>query len=226
MRYEIKGAPYPVGIVSLDTNEKVLCQKGAMTWMSPNMKMETNTGGGIGKMFTRAISGESLFQNTYTSEGGPGMIAFGSSFPGDIIAIDMQPGMSIVAQKRAFLASADTVTFEMFFQKKIGSGFFGGEGFIMQKFTGTGMLLLEIDGSVVEYELGAGESMLVDTGYLAAMDATCSIAIEQIKGIGNVLLGGEGLFNTRITGPGKIWLQTMPFTNVVDEIRKYIPTQG
>ena len=226
MRYEIKGAPYPVGVVSLDTNEKVVCQKGAMTWMSPNMKMETNTGGGIGKMFSRALSGESLFQNTYTSEGGPGMIAFGSSFPGDIIAIDMQPGMSIVAQKTAFLASAASVTFEMFFQKKFGSGLFGGEGFIMQKFTGSGMLLLEIDGSVVEYELGAGESMLVDTGYLAAMDASCSIEIEQIKGIGNVLLGGEGLFNTRVTGPGKIWLQTMPFTNVVDEIKKYIPTQG
>ena len=225
MRYEIQGAPYPVGVVHMDAGEKVICQKGAMTWMTPNMKMETS-GGGIGKMFSRAISGESLFQNTYTAEGGPGMIAFGSSFPGDMIAIDLQPGQTIVAQKTAFLASAATVSYEMFFQKKVGAGFFGGEGFIMQKFSGSGMLLLEIDGSVIKYDLAAGESMLIDTGYLAAMDATCSIEIETVKGLGNALLGGEGFFNTKVTGPGTLWLQTMPFSNVIDEIKKYIPTQG
>ncbi|MCR4646452.1 MAG: TIGR00266 family protein [Oscillospiraceae bacterium] len=225
MTYEIKGAPFPVGVVNVDAGEAVVCQTGAMTWMSPNMKMETK-GGGLGKMFGRLVSGESLFQNIYTAEGGPGMIAFGSSVPGEIKAIDMQPGMTIIAQKTAFLASAQTVTFETFFQKKLGAGFLGGEGFIMQKFTGTGMLLIEIDGSSVEYELAAGQSMLIDTGYLAAMDGTCSIDIETVKGVGNALLGGEGFFNTRVTGPGRIWLQTMPINQLAGSLIPYIPSKG
>ena len=225
MTYEIKGAPFPVGVVNVDAGEAVVCQTGAMTWMSPNMKMETK-GGGLGKMFGRLVSGESLFQNIYTAEGGPGMIAFGSSVPGEIKAIDMQPGMTIIAQKTAFLASAQTVTFETFFQKKLGAGFLGGEGFIMQKFTGTGMLLIEIDGSSVEYELAAGQSMLIDTGYLAAMDGTCSIDIETVKGVGNALLGGEGFFNTRVTGPGRIWLQTMPINQLAGSLIPYIPSMG
>ncbi|MBR3629063.1 MAG: TIGR00266 family protein [Oscillospiraceae bacterium] len=224
MNYEIKGTPFPVGVVNLEAGESVICQNGAMTWMSPNMKMETK-GGGIGKMFGRMLTGESLFQNIYTAEGGPGMIAFGSSCPGEIFALDMQPGMTIVAQKHAFLASAQTVTFETFFQKKVGAGFFGGEGFIMQKFTGSGMLLLEIDGSIVTYELAAGQSMLVDTGYLAAMDGTCSVDIETVKGVGNALLGGEGFFNTRVTGPGRVWLQTMPINQFAGSLIPYMPSK-
>ena len=225
MQYEIQGAPYPVAILNLEGGEKVICQSGAMVWMSQNMKMETK-GGGIGKIFSRAISGESLFQNIYTAEGGPGMIAFGSSVPGEILAMDLTPGQSIVAQKSAFLASAPTVNYELFLQKKLGSGFFGGEGFIMQKFTGTGTLLLEIDGSVITYDLAPGQTMLVDTGYLAACDATCSIDIESVKGLGNVLVGGEGLFNTKVTGPGRIYLQTMPMSNMASAIARYIPSKG
>ena len=224
MNYEVKGAPFPVGVVNLEAGESVICQNGAMTWMSPNMKMETK-GGGIGKMFGRLMTGESLFQNIYTAEGGPGMIAFGSSCPGEIMALDMTPGMSIVAQKHAFLAAARTVTFETFFQKKVGAGFLGGEGFIMQKFTGTGMLLLEIDGSVVTYELAAGQSMLIDTGYLAAMDGTCSVDIETVKGVGNALLGGEGFFNTKVTGPGRVWLQTMPINQFAGSLIPYLPSK-
>ena len=225
MRYEIQGAPYPVAVLNMDGGENVICQSGAMVWMSPNMKMQTS-GGGIGKMFSRALSGESLFQNTYTAEGGPGMIAFASTCPGDLLAIDLQPGQSIVAQKTAFLASASTVSYEMFFQKKIGAGFFGGEGFIMQKFSGSGLLLLEIDGSVVTYDLAPGETMLVDTGNLAACDAPCTIDIETVKGVGNALLGGEGFFHTKVTGPGKIWLQTMPLVNFANEIAKFIPSKS
>ncbi len=225
MQYEIKGAPYPVSVINLEAGESVLCQSGAMTWMSPNMKMETK-GGGIGKMFSRALSGETLFQNTYTAQGGPGTIAFSSTVPGDILAIDLQPGQSIVAQKSAFLASASTVSYEMFFQKKLGAGFFGGEGFIMQKFSGSGMLLLEIDGSCITYDLGAGETMLIDTGNLAAMDATCSMDIETVKGVGNALLGGEGLFHTKVTGPGKVYLQTLPISNMATAIARYIPSKN
>lgn len=225
MQYEIQGKPFPVATITLENGECVVCQKGAMTWMTPNISMQTQ-GGGIGKMFSRAVSGEAMFQNIYTAQGGQGMIAFGSSVPGDIMAIEMTKDMDIVAQKSAFLASSQSVSYELFLQKKIGTGFFGGEGFIMQKFSGTGILLLEIDGSIVSYDLGVGQSMLIDTGYLAAMEGTCSLDIEKVKGVGNALLGGEGFFNTKVTGPGRIWLQTMPLAHLAGAIRRYIPTSG
>ncbi len=225
MKYEIQGSPYPVAVIYLENGESVVCQKGAMTWMSPNMEMQTSVGS-IGKMFGRAFSGESMFQNIYTAKGGNGMIAFGSSAPGEIMPIEITPTQTIVAQKSAFLASEKSVNYELFFQKKISSGFFGGEGFIMQKFTGSGTLLLEIDGSIVNYTLAPGQSILVDTGYLAAMDATCSISIENVKGVGNALFGGEGFFNTKITGPGRVWLQTMPLAQMASSIARYIPTSG
>lgn len=221
MRFEIKGEPLPVVIVYLDANETINCQKGAMSWMTPNMKMETHTGG-IGKAFSKMFSGESMFTNTYISEGGPGMIAFASSFPGSIIPFDISKGDMIV-QKSGYLASQPTVELSIAFQKKIGAGFFGGEGFIMQKLHGQGMAFVEIDGYVVEYELQAGQQMLIDTGYLAAMSDTCKMDIQQVKGIGNVLFGGEGLFNTVVTGPGKIYLQTMPISNFAGAVAAVIP---
>lgn len=222
MYYEIKGTPLPVVICNLNANESIKCEKGAMSWMSNNMNMTTNAGGGIGKMFSRAVSGESIFQNIYTAQGGPGMIAFASCFPGQILAIPITPQKGIVAQKSSFLASEISVELSIHFQKKIGAGFFGGEGFIMQRLSGNGMAFLEIDGSVVEYDLLPGQSMLIDTGYLAAMDDTCSIDIETVKGFGNVLFGGESLFNTRVSGPGHIWLQTMPASKVAGAISPFI----
>lgn len=195
-----------------------------MAWMSPNMQMSTNAGGGIGKMFSRAFSGESIFRNEYTAVGGVGEIAFSTSVPGNILPIEISDSKVIVAQKSAYLASSPTVDMSVFFQKKLGAGFFGGEGFIMQKFSGRGTVFLEIDGSVVEYDLRPGESMLIDTGYLAAMDSTCSIEIESVKGIGNALFGGEGFFNTRISGPGHVWLQTMPVISIAGAVRPYIVT--
>ena len=224
MRFEIKGEPLPVVIVYLDANETINCQKGAMSWMTPNMKMETHTGG-IGKAFSKMFSGESMFTNTYISEGGPGMIAFASSFPGSIIPFDISKGDMIV-QKSGYLASQPTVELSIAFQKKIGAGFFGGEGFIMQKLSGRGMAFLEIDGYGVEYTLGAGEQMIVDTGNLAMMDATCSIDIQSVKGVKNVLFGGEGMFNTVVTGPGRILLQTMPMSAFAGAIASVLPSKG
>jgi len=226
MQFEIKGDNFPVLICNLDAGESIANQQGAMSWMSPNMRMSTNAGGGIGKLFSRAVTGESIFQNIYTAEGGPGMIAYSSSFPGTILPIQISPTRTIIAQKTAFLASQTSVNFEIFFQKKIGSGFFGGEGFIMQKFTGNGMLFLEINGSIIEYDLAPNQSMLVDTGYLAAADSTISIDIESVKGIGNALFGGEGLFNTRITGPGHVWIQTMPINQFAGSLSKYMIKTG
>ena len=224
MRYEIKGDTLPVVICYLDGGESVVTEGGGMSWMSPNMQMETTSNGGVGKMFGRMFSGEKMFQNIYTAAGGNGMIAFASSFPGSIRAFEIAPGKEIIAQKSAFLASEAGVSFELYFQKKIAGGFFGGEGFIMQKFSGNGMLFLEIDGSTMAYDLAAGQSLLVDTGNLAAMEATCSIDVQTVKGIGNVLLGGEGLFNTRVTGPGRIWLQTMPISNMAGAMARVMPS--
>ena len=222
MKYEIKGTPMPTVICYLDQNEMMKTEKGAMSWMSENMEMQTNAGGSVGKAFSRMVSGESMFQNTYTAMNGPGMIAFSSSFPGEILPVKIEEGKSIVAQKSAFLASESGVDMSIFFQKKLGAGFFGGEGFIMQKFTGNGMIFLEIDGSLVIYDLQPGQSMLLDNGYLAAMEDTVSISIDRVKGVGNVLFGGEGLFNTKVTGPGKIWLQSMPIFQMAGSIRNYI----
>ena len=222
MRYEIKGEPLPVVICYLNGGEKVMCEKGAMAWMTPNMKMETGTGG-IGKAFSKMFSGESIFHNTYEAQGGDGMIAFPSSFPGSILAFDISQGEMIV-QKGGYLASEPSVEFSIAFQKKLGAGFFGGEGFIMQRLSGKGMAFVEVDGYVVEYELAAGQQMLSDTGYLAAMSGTCTMDIQTVKGIGNALFGGEGLFNTVVIGPGKIYLQTMPINNVAGVIAPFIST--
>lgn len=223
MNFEITGAPFPILNIQLKQGESIICQKGGMAWMSQAMTMQTS-GGGLGKMFSKAISGESMFQNTYTASNGDGFIAVGSKVPGNILPIQLSDGNSIIAQKSAFLASETGVSFEMFFQKKLGAGFFGGEGFIMQKYKGNGMVFLEIDGSIIEYVLAPNETMKLDTGYLAAMESSVKIDIETVKGIGNALLGGEGFFNTVVTGPGKIWLQTMPTSVLASSIQPYIVT--
>ncbi len=225
MRYEIIGEPMPAVICNLDSGETMISESGAMSWMSPNMEMQT-TGGGAGKIFGRILSGENMFQNHYTAKGGPGMIAFASSFPGSIRAFNITPSSPIICQKRSFLASTMGIDLSIHFQKKLGSGFFGGEGFIMQKISGSGTAFIEIDGSAVDYELGAGEQMIIDTGYLVMMDATVRLDIEQIKGVKNVLFGGEGLFNTRVTGPGRIVVQTMPVANFAGLISSLIPSKS
>lgn len=223
MQYEIKGAPFPVVVCNLAGGESVRCQRGAMCWMSPNMEMATTTGG-LGKMFGKALTGESLTENQYTAQGGPGMIAFGSGVPGNILAVDVTGGRTIIAQKRSFLASEMGVNVETHFQKKGAAGFFGGEGFIMQKFSGQGTVFLEIDGSTVEYMLQPGQTLIVDTGSLAAMDASVNMDIQMVKGLGNMLGGGEGLFNTVLTGPGRVWLQTMPVPSLAGALVPYLPS--
>ena len=225
MQYQIYGEPMPVVICNVDPGESIISESGAMSWMTPNMEMQTS-GGGAGKMFGRMFSGESLFQNIYTAQGGPGMIAFASSFPGSIRAFEITPNHPIVCQKKAFLASTSGVEMSVHFQKKMGTGFFGGEGFIMQKLSGSGTAFLEIDGSVVEYNLEKGQQMLIDTGYLAMMDDTVTMEIQQIKGVKNVLFGGEGLFNTLVTGPGRVLIQTMPISNVASVIARMIPSKS
>ena len=222
MRYEIQGGAFPIVVCRLSGGEQMITEKGSMVWMSPNIQMETQ-GGGLGRMFSKAFSGESMFQNIYTARG-DGMITFGSRFPGQIKAVDIGPGREMILQKNAFLAAEAGVELSIHFNKKLGPGFFGGEGFILQRLSGSGTAFVEIDGALVEYELGPGERLVVDTGNVAGFTPGVEMDIQQVPGLKNKLLGGEGLFHTILTGPGRVWLQTMPICNVAASIRPFIPT--
>lgn len=226
MQYKIQGDNLPVVICQLEANERMITQRGGMAWMSPNMQMDTTSNGGFGKAFGRMFSGDSFFQNVYTAQGGNGLIAFASSFPGEIIPFEIHPGQEYILQKRAFLASEAGVNLTVHFHKKVASGLFGGEGFILQRVSGNGIVFAEFDGSVVEYELKPGQQIVVDTGNLAAMSASCQFDIQTVPGLKNVMFGGEGLFHTVITGPGHVWLQTMPISSVANALRPYFPSSG
>lgn len=223
IKYEIEGGSLPVVICYPEMGQTLCTQSGAMSWMSPNMRMQTNSGGGIKKALGRLFSGDSIFMNEYTPQGGNGMIAFASSFPGSIIPFEITNGNGIIVQKSGFLAMEKGLDLSVFFQKSLGRGFFGGEGFIMQRISGEGTAFVEIDGYCKEYTLAAGESIIVDTGYLAAMSETCTMDIQTVKGIKNALFGGEGIFNTRITGPGKVYIQSMPIINTAQRLIPYLP---
>ena len=224
IKYEIEGGSLPVLICYPEAGETLCTQSGAMSWMSPNMEMVTNSGGGIKKALGRLLSGESLFMNEYTAKGGAGMIAFGAALPGRIIPFDVTPGNGIIIQKTGFLAMEKGLDLSLFFQKKFGAGFFGGEGFVLQKVSGNGTVFVEIDGYCKEYTLGAGEQIVVDSGYLAAMTEDCTMDVRSVKGIKNVLFGGEGVFNTVITGPGKVYVQSMPASSLAEKIVPFLPS--
>lgn len=226
MEYSIEGTPLPVVICQLRAGETMITEGGAMAWMSPNMKMETTSGGGIGKAFGRMFSGESLFLNRYTAMGNSGMISFASSFPGSIRALQIAPDRQFVVQKSGFLAAENGVDLSIYFQKRFGAGFFGGEGFIMQRLSGQGTAFIEIDGHAVEYDLAPGQQLIVDTGYVAAMDATVEIDVVSVPGLKNMFFGGEGVFNTVLTGPGRVILQTHPISQMAGVINRYLPNRN
>lgn len=220
MKYEITNQPFTVLTLHMEQGESVKCQSGAMAWMSPGINMETKTGG-LGSMFKKAIVGESLALNHY-SAGSAGELTLAKQCPGEILMFNIGEA-PIIGQKSSFLAATENVNIDIYLQKKFSTGFFGGEGFLMQQFSGSGYVWLEIDGSVQERTLAAGEQLIVDSGYVAAMDASCSMEIQQVKGFTNVLLGGEGLFNTVVTGPGRVWLQTMPVSALAMNLYAYMP---
>ena len=222
IRYEIEGGNLPVAICYPEAGQTLCNQSGAMRWMSPNMMMDTTSGGGLKKMFGRLFSGESIFLNEYTPVNGRGMIAFASAFPGTIIPYEVSPGNGIIVQKRGFLAMEKGLDISVYFQKRLGKGLFGGEGFIMERISGNGLVFIEIDGHCKEYDLGVGESIIVDTGYLAAMSESCTMDIQTVQGAKNIFLGGEGLFHTRITGPGKVYIQSMPVINTAQALMPYL----
>lgn len=226
VKYEIEGGSLPVVICYPQNGEALCTQSGAMSWMSPNMQMSTTSGGGVKKALGRFFSGESLFLNEYTCRNGQGMIAFASTLPGKIIPFEVTPGNGIIIQKTAFLAMEKGLDLSIYFQKKFGSGFFGGEGFIMQKISGNGLVFLEIDGYCKEYELQAGEQIIVDTGYLAAMSESCSMEVQSTGSFKNAIFGGEGFFNTVISGPGKVYVQSMPATAIARRLAPFMPVSS
>lgn len=224
--YRIDGTTLPVVTIELQPGEVIYSESGGMSWMSGNVEMKTHSGGGLGRMVKRAISGESLFITDFFVNQGRGTVAFASEFPGKIIPFDLRGGESIIVQKDAFMCAEKSVDMDMHFRKRLGTGFFGGEGFIMQRITGPGLAFIEVDGEVVEYDLQPGQQLKVDTGHLAAMEASVDFDVTMLKGFRNILLGGEGLFLASVRGPGKVWLQTMPMSKLAQKVAQFMPQTG
>ena len=221
MRYRIDGENLPVLKVLLEQGEAIECEAGAMSWMDNEIQMQTSAGG-LGKMFGRMLTNERVFTNTYVANR-TGEIAFSSKFPGSIRAVEITPGNGLIVQKGSFLASFGNITSEVYIQQRLGRGLFGGEGFLMRRFTGNGIVFLEIDGSAHEYDIPAGDCKIIDTGYVAAMTESCRMEVKTISGVTNVLFGGEGLFNTVVYGPGKVTLQSMPIASTAMQLYQYMP---
>lgn len=223
LAYEIVGTTLQAAVLHVPEGQRVYTQSGGMSWMSGNVKMETNMQGGLGGMFSRMFSGESIFMVHFTAEQETGLVGFASTFPGKIVPLHLQAGEEMIAQKEAFMCAEESVQLGIHFRKKLGAGLFGGEGFIMQKLTGPGLAILEFDGEVVEYTLSPGQLLKVDTGHVAMYEPTVGFDIEMVHGFKNLLFGGEGLFLTTLRGPGRVWLQTMPMMNLAKKIAEYIP---
>lgn len=226
MEYKIIGSTMQAVEIQLQPGERVFTESGAMVWMSGNISMDTNLKGGLFKSIGRALSGESLTFTYFEAKHGPGFVAFAPAAPGKIIPISLRPGYDIIAQKNSFMCGTDGVDVEIHFQKKLGTGFFGGEGFITQRLHGSGTVFLELDGEVVERELAAGEVLKVDTAHVGAYESTVDMDIEFVKGFKNVIFGGEGLFLTTLRGPGKVWLQTMTLANLAAKIAQNMGKSG
>jgi len=224
MQYDIRGTVMQTVDVWLEAGESVYTESGGMCWMSPNMEMETSGKGGFFKGIARKMSGESFFLTTYKCSEGRGLVAFSNEFPGKILAFDLASGQSIICQKDAFLAAQTSVQLGVHFQKKLGVGFFGGEGFVLQKLTGPGVAWLEIAGEITEYTLKEGQTLKIDQGYLAVMEPTVAFDITTVKGLKNIFFSGEGLFLGTLTGPGKVWLQSMPLSNLAAKIASVLPS--
>lgn len=226
MQYQIRGTTMQTVDVQLQQGETVYTESGGMAWMTGNIKMETGMKGGLMGAIGRGLAGESLFLVDYTCESGEGWVTFASEFPGKIVPLELGPGETMICQKDAFMCAEKSVTLEMHFRKRLGAGLFGGEGFILQKLTGPGTAFLELAGEITEYELQQGQELKVDTGHIAMYQPSVDFDIETVKGIKNILFGGEGLFLARLRGPGKVWLQSMPIVNLASKIARYIPSKG
>jgi uncharacterized protein (TIGR00266 family) len=226
MKYQIHGTTLQTLDITLSQGEAVFTESGGMAWMTGDIEMETNTKGGLMKGLARTLSGESLFLTTYTCRGPGGLITFTPEAPGSIIPVELAAGESRICQKDAFMVAQDSVSLEVHFRRKLGSGFFGGEGFILQKLTGPGIAWVEIAGEVRSYNLKDGQTMRVDPGHIAMYEPSVSYDIARVKGVRNILFGGEGLFLATLRGPGRVWLQSLPLANLASTLARYMPTSS
>jgi uncharacterized protein (TIGR00266 family) len=226
MKYEIHGTNLQTLDIYLSQGESLFTESGGMAWMTGDIEMNTNTRGGLMKGLARSLAGESLFLTTYTCRGPGALITFTPEAPGSIMTLELQPGESRICQKDAFMVAEESVQLETHFRKRLGSGIFGGEGFILQKLTGPGTAWVEIAGELRSYALKPGQTMRVDPGHIAMYEPTVDYDIARVKGVANMLFGGEGLFLATLTGPGKVWLQSLPLANLASSISRYIPTKS
>ena len=226
MEYKIDGKVMQMLDIHLKQGESIFTESGGMAWMRGNIAMETNTRGGVMAGLGRALAGESLFLTTYTCRSPDGLIVFTPEVPGKVIDVELAPGQSLICQKDAFMCAQDSVALEMHFRKKLGAGLFGGEGFILQKITGPGMAFIEIPGEVRSYELPANAVIRVDPGHIAMFEPTVTYDITRVKGLKNIFFSGEGLFLATLKGPGKVWLQSLPLSNLAAKLSRYLPQKG
>jgi uncharacterized protein (TIGR00266 family) len=226
MQYRIEGTTLPVVTITLSPGQRIYSSSGGMSWMTQDVEMETNTGGGLGKMFKRALSGESLFVVDYYVDRGVGEVAFSAEFPGKILDLDLADGQSVIVQKDSFLCAEKSVDLDLHFQKRLGAGLFGGEGFMLQRLTGPGRAFVNFDGEILVKDLKPGELLRVDTGHVAMFEPTVDFDVEVVRGFKNILLGGEGLFLATLRGPGRAHLQTMPMDKLAQKIAQYMPQVG
>ncbi len=226
MQYKISGTLMETVDIHLKAGESMYTESGGMAWMRGNIEMDTNTRGGLGAGLGRMLAGESLFLTTYKCQSPDGLITFTPEIPGKVVPVELAAGQSLICQKDAFMCAEDSVKLEMHFRKRLGAGFFGGEGFILQKVTGPGTVFFEIPGEVRNYELKDGEIIKVDPGHIAIFEPTVDYDITSVKGLKNVFFSGEGLFLATLRGPGKIWLQSLPIANLAMKLARYMPTKS
>jgi uncharacterized protein (TIGR00266 family) len=226
INYQVVGTTMQAVVIQLQPGQQIFSERGGMSWMSANIDMQTNMEGGLGGAFKRMFSGESIFMVTFSSRGGSGLVGFSAEFPGKIVPLHLGEGQQIICQKDAFMCAERSVQLDIHFRRRLGTGFFGGEGFIMQSLTGPGLTFVELDGEIVEYTLEANQVLKVDTGHVAMFEPTVTFDVEMVRGFKNVLFGGEGLFLSTLRGPGRIWLQTMPAMNLARKIAQYMPSSG
>ena len=225
MRYDISGTTMQTVGIDLAPGEMIYSQTATMAWMTDGVRMNTHTGGGLLAGLQRSLTGGSFFITEFSADRG-GHIAFAPRFPGTILARQLAPGQSLICRKETFLCAEKSVTVELAWQQRIGAGFFGGAGFILQKVTGPGTVFLDLSGEVVTKTLGAGEKLLVHAGHVGVHEPTVSFDIQMLPGFSNVIFGGEGLFLATLTGPGEVHLQSMPILNLAEEIARYLPHQA
>lgn len=223
MRYDISGTVMQTVSIDLAPGETIVSQTHQMAWMSDGIAMNTHTGGGLFAGLKRAMSGGSLFVTEYTAEV-PGHVAFAPRFPGTIMAVTLADGQSLICRKETFLCCERSVALEIAFQQRLGAGVFAGEGFILQRVTGPGTVFLDLSGEVVEKVLAPGERLRVHAGHIGVQEPSVSTDIQMVRGFRNILFGGEGLFLATLTGPGRVWLQSMPILNLAEEIARHLPS--